>query len=111
MDAFLVTVLRWVEGGESLAKINLRRELTAFDGTVLRQDLRDIWVSGTSEVSGVAGDGEREQAVTEEEDMVTLCKGKGGMRYGLCLSDSERQLPNQIQRVRRSGLKDKMIFR
>jgi len=45
---------------------------------VLRQDLRDIWLSGTSEVSGVAGDGEREQAVTEEEDMIALAKGKGG---------------------------------
>ena len=42
------------------------------EGTVLRQDLRDIWVSGASEVSGVAGDGEREQAVTEDEDMATL---------------------------------------
>ena len=48
--------------------------LTPVDGTVLRQDLRDIWVSGGSEVSGVAGDGEREQAVTEEEDMAALCK-------------------------------------
>lgn len=56
--------------------------LTAFGGTVLRQDLRDIRVSGISEVSGVAGDGEREQAVTEEEDMVVLCKGRA--RYGLC---------------------------
>jgi len=46
---------------------------------VLRQDLRDIWVSGISEASGVAGDGEREQAVTEEEDMAALCKG---VRYG-----------------------------
>ena len=41
-------------------------------------------MSGTSEVSGVAGDGEREQAVTEEEDMATLHKGEEGVRYGLC---------------------------
>lgn len=36
-------------------------------------------------MSGVAGDGEREQAVTEEEDMRALPKGKRGLRYGLCL--------------------------
>ena len=73
MNAFLAVVLRWVEGNESPVKVEVRR-LTPFDGTVLRQDLRDIWVSGVSEASGVAGDGEREQAVTEEEDMVALYK-------------------------------------
>lgn len=52
----------------------------ALEGTVLCQDLS---VSGISEVSGVAGDGEREQAVTEEEDMIGLSRGKGGSRYGL----------------------------
>lgn len=36
------------------------------------QDLREICASGISEASGVAGDGEREQAVTEEEDMIAL---------------------------------------
>jgi hypothetical protein len=45
---------------------------------VLRQDLREIWVSGISDVSGVVGDGDREQAVTEEEDMIVLSKKKGG---------------------------------
>lgn len=55
-------------------------QLTAPDGNVLRQDFREIWVSGISEVSGVAGDGEREQAVTEEEDMIALARGKGGLR-------------------------------
>lgn len=51
-------------------------------GTVLRQDFREIWVSGISEVSGVAGDGEREHAVTEEEDMIALARGKEGLRCG-----------------------------
>jgi len=59
-------------------KAGIKQGLTIFGGTVLHQDLRDIWVSGTSEVSGVAGDGDREQAVTEEEDMITLSNGKGG---------------------------------
>ena len=65
-------------------KIRVKHGLTAFDGTLLRQDLRAIWVSGTSEVSGVVGDGDREQAVIEEEDMIALPNGKGGFRYGLC---------------------------
>jgi hypothetical protein len=40
-------------------------------------------VSGISEASGVVGDGEREQAVTEEEDMIALATGgKGGLRCG-----------------------------
>jgi len=84
MNVFLAIVLRQVEDDERPVKVRVKQGLTAFDGTVLRQDLRDIWLSGTSEVSGVAGDGEREQAVTEEEDMIPLPKGKGGLRYGLC---------------------------
>lgn len=62
-------------------------QLTVLGGTVLRQDFREIWVSGISEVSGVTGDGEREQAVTEEDDMVALAKGKGGLRCGITTLD------------------------
>lgn len=63
-------------------------------------------MSGVSEVSGVAGDGEREQAVTDEEDMISLAKGKGGLRYGLSALSPVRQLPIRIQNVHRSGLED-----
>jgi len=65
-------------------RFKVREGPTTFGGTVLRQDFRDILVSGISEVSGVTGDGEREQAVTEEEDMVALPKGKGGSGCELC---------------------------
>ena len=106
MNAFLAIVLGLVEDDKRPVKVKIKQELTAFDGTAVRQDLRDIRVSGVSEVSGVAGDGEREQAVTEEEDMISLAKGKGGLRYGLSALSPVRQLPIRIQGVHRSGLED-----
>jgi hypothetical protein len=64
-------------------------------------------VSGVSEVSGVAGDGEREQAVTEEEDMVVLRKGEGEERWTSPPEPVATQLPIRVQGVHRSGLEDK----
>ena len=64
-------------------------------------------MSGVSEVSGVAGDGEREQAVTEEEDMVVLRKGEGEERWTSPPEPVATQLPIRVQGVHRSGLEDK----
>lgn len=86
-------------------------QLTTLDGTVLRQDFREIWVSGISEVSGVVGDGEREQAVTEEEDMITLARGKGGVEMWIITLDPGRtQLPIQTQGATGVGQKTKDRF-
>ena len=95
-----------VGNDERPIKVRVKLQLTAFDGTVLHQDLRDTWLSGISEVSGVAGDGEREQAVTEEEDMIALPKGKRGLRYGLCLCWYDTNYQSK-SRFRRSGLEGK----
>lgn len=42
MNAFLAIVLGLVEDDERPVKVRIKQELTAFDGTVVRQDLRDI---------------------------------------------------------------------
>ena len=46
-------------------------------------------------MSGVTGDGEREQAVTEEEDMAALREGKGEVRYGFPLSPVQRNYQSE----------------
>lgn len=69
---------------------------------MLRQDLREI--SGISEISGVVGDGEREQAVTEEEDMIVLPKGKRRVEIWIVARCDGITDPNPG--CHRSGLED-----